>query len=192
MEYSAKYDIDVNYPVLVDSIKHLYEQDINGWYLELLDLKSILPEFYNELEKQFDSEITVTRLFVTSHNTFSTIHRDEAYKWALNIPITGCKGSYNVWYELPKEVESIFSGKNDAEGVKFAANNSGAKVYKLGEIGEATHRVELNEPMIFNADIPHNVITDRFGDGELRVVLSVRFKTGKTQTFQETCKQMGI
>ena len=43
MEYSAKYDIDVNYPVLVDSIKHLYEQDINGWYLELLDLKSILP-----------------------------------------------------------------------------------------------------------------------------------------------------
>ncbi len=47
MGYSAKYDINVNYPVLVDSIKHLYEQDINGWYLELLDLKSILPEFYN-------------------------------------------------------------------------------------------------------------------------------------------------
>ena len=56
--FEAKHlDIDV----VKENIKYLYEEDIKNWYLKLIDLKSILPQFFNWIEEQFKDKITVTR-----------------------------------------------------------------------------------------------------------------------------------
>ena len=73
--FEAKHlDIDV----VKENIKYLYEEDIKNWYLKLIDLKSIQPQFFNWIEEQFKDKITVTRLFVTPQYMSTVIHHDQA------------------------------------------------------------------------------------------------------------------
>ena len=190
MNHYAPIIIDYDRDVLIDNIKHLYEKDISKWYLELMDLNKIQPKMFSELEEKFHSKITVTRLFVTPKHTFSIIHYDQAYKWALNIPIVGCEDNFNVWYKMKENATHYFSGTKDAQDLTYAANNSGAQLYKLIDVEEILQKVELKSPMIFDASTPHNVVTDNYLD--LRVVLSIRFKSGKTKTHEEICKELGF
>ena len=72
-----------------------------NWNLQLVDLRSALPEFYNWCEDFFNSKITVTRFFVSLPNSTTVVHEDFGYNVALNIPIINCnKYSKNVWYNV--------------------------------------------------------------------------------------------
>ena len=180
--FEAKHlDIDV----VKENIKYLYEEDIKNWYLKLIDLKSIQPQFFNWIEEQFKDKITVTRLFVTPQYMSTVIHHDQAYKWALNIPIVGCYNSYNVWYEMKENSEQSHMHKPDAIGIKYAANNGGAQSYKKKGVVKILQKVILDGPMIFDATTPHNVLSHNLGGEKLRIVLSVRVESGKTISFND-------
>ena len=149
--------------------------------LQLFDLKSVLPEFYNWCEDFFNSKITVTRFFVSLPNSTTIVHEDFGYHVALNIPVINCnKYSKNVWYNVDRSKKPNLHRKRDASSVNYAANDGTAFIFSEDSIIEPIFEMILDCPTLFNASVPHNVITEEF-EFKLypRIVLSVRTESMK-------------
>ena len=145
------------------------------WNLLLFDLKSVLPDFYEWCEDHFKSRITVTRFFITRNNESTLIHHDLGYKWSLNIPVYNCLNNYNYWYVMKDSADTVDMLKKDSSKVNFVANDGGAARYNHDDVVSVIDKLELKQPMLFNADIPHNVVTGELEDpNKPRIVLSVR------------------
>jgi len=155
-----------------------------NWHLQLFDLRSALPEFYNWCEDFFNSEITVTRFFITISNSNTKIHEDFGYNIALNIPIINCnKYSKNVWYNVDRNKkirQHAEQGDRDASLVNYVANDRSAFIFPEDSIIEPIHEMVFSGPTLFNTSVPHNVITEEFEfKSPPRIVLSIRTESMK-------------
>lgn len=146
------------------------------WNLQLFDLKSVLPEFYDWVEHKFRAKMTVTRFFVTLPNRNTTIHEDAGYRVSLNIPVVNCHNTWNRWYDmLPGSKPKEPGVKRDADSVDYVANDGGAYMWPDGCVVNLKKQVEVTEPMLFCTDVPHNTVTKDLTDPNFpRIVLSVR------------------
>ena len=148
-----------------------------NWNLQLFDLKSCLPRFYEWCEDYFESKITVTRFFITLPNSSTVVHEDAGYKMALNIPIINCGYSKNVWYHVNKNQKRDVSVKPDGNTMKYAANDGKAFTWPHDAIIQPINELELKGPTLFNTSIPHNVIA--VDCGHPRIALSIRTESMK-------------
>lgn len=166
----------------IDVISLINSQEIHQWHLQLINLKSYMPDLYSEIEALFESQITVTRLFVTPASCFTPIHTDAGYRWALNFPVINFETSFNIWYQVAESVQTKFAYYRDAHLVDYIANNQAANYYDLKDIVMPVAKVCLERPMLFNASIPHNVVTSHKKMN--RIVLSVRLQKGRDTSYQ--------
>ena len=152
-----------------------------NWNLQLVDLRSALPEFYNWCEDFFNSKITVTRFFVSLPNSTTVVHEDFGYNVALNIPIINCnKYSKNVWYNVDLNKKPKFDRQRDANSVNYVANDGAGFMFPEDSIMEPIFEMILDCPTLFNTSVPHNVITEEFEFKSYpRIVLSVRTESMK-------------
>ena len=180
-------DIDIQHYDNSVILNHPYVQELLAkkdyefeWNLRLFDLKSVLPDFYNWCEDFFNSKITVTRFFITLPNSNTIIHEDAGYNTCLNIPVINCnKYGKNVWYDMNRGLRSDNEGWiHDSAGAPYAANDGGAWTYPHNAVIKPIYEMILDRPTLFNASIPHNVVTEEFENKNYpRVVLTIRTKT---------------
>lgn len=168
------------------------------WNLELFDLKSVMPEFYEWCEDFFSSKITVTRFFVTIPNSTTIVHEDGGYVASLNIPVINCSvGSKNVWYSVDETKKPQDpSWKHDAHTVDYVANDGAAYVFQRDAIKAVIDQTVLDTPLLFCANVAHNVVAGKLEEPNWpRIVLSVRtenMRKSSNMSFEDLTNFLGL